>query len=636
MSDAAAAQGDSALLRGVILRLALVLGLCSFFNTLDRLNISFAALQMNTDLGLSPSAFGAAASVFFWPYMLLEGPSNIALVRIGARRWLTTLVGLWGLVSIGTALVHDPAALTVARLLLGLAEAGFLPAVLYLSGHWLPASHRGRFMGVFAVWSVAASVIGAPLAGTLLGLDHWHGVRGWRWLFVIEGAPSVLLALACWRWLADAPSRATWLSPAQRARLVRLVAAEESDHSVEAHGWAALGLLVREPRMAVLMALFFCINFTVYGLSYWMPLLLRSVGFSVVQIGWLGAMPGALGCVAMVAWTARSDRRGERLWHLALPMVLAGAATWATAFSLSAPLLVVAGLRVAVAATVTAVAVLWILPSLYLPPTARALGIGLVTAAGAASGLAAPRLVGVLSPAPGDIRASLLLLGAPIALASGLVLFLRRLGGGRCRGRRRRVGLGAAGRGATGVRAAVSGARPDLGSGPLSDREWREAARRGHGGVPNDAKGRNMAKHDADVDAIRTLVAGAVELVRAGDFASIAQAYTETGRLLLPGGTVASGEQGLQDAWKGFLGAMPGLEIDYGPVSIDVAEGRDLAVEVGRYALSYDTPEGRLADRGKYVVVWKRDGEAWKIDVDIINSDLAGPVPARAASLASA
>lgn len=415
---------DAELLRRVTVRLALVLGFCSFFNTLDRLNISFAALQMNQDLGLSPAAFGAAVGAFFWPYMVLEAPSNLALQRVGARRWLTGIVAAWAVVSMATALVHDAHGLTVARLLLGVAEAGFLPAVLYVSAEWLPAGRRGTFMGAFAMWSVAASMLGAPLASALLALDDIGGMDGWRWLFLMEGVPSLLLAGACWRLLADRPDKARWLSLDEQRRLQQLVAADEPPH---VHGqvvsWRSF---LTDRRLLILMALFFATNFTVYGLSYWMPLVFRSVGYSDAEIGWLATLPGLVGCVSMVLWSRRSDRRNERFGHLAAPMFVAGLGTAATGLAAQAPVLAVAAMCVAVAGVVSAAAVLWILPALLLPPRVRAVGVGLAAAAGASSGLVSPWLVGMLKERTGDFTLSLVALGVPIMAASLLPLLLRR------------------------------------------------------------------------------------------------------------------------------------------------------------------------------------------------------------------
>jgi ACS family tartrate transporter-like MFS transporter len=222
--------------------------------------------------------------------------------------------------------------------------------------------------------------------------------------------------------LADGPAQARWLTPPERDHLARLVSDGEAA-PVAASG--RLARLVRDPRLWTLMALFFAVNFTVYGLSYWMPLVFRSAGFSLAQIGWVAALPGLVGCVAMVLWTRRSDRRGERLGHLAAPMAAAGLAAIGAGLALAWPPLAVAAICAAVAATVTAVAMLWILPALTLPAEDRAVGVGLVTAAGAAAGLVSPWLVGVLRERTGDFAAALMALGVPILAASLLPPTLR-------------------------------------------------------------------------------------------------------------------------------------------------------------------------------------------------------------------
>ncbi|PIK70773.1 MFS transporter [Methylobacterium frigidaeris] len=309
-------------MRRVILRLVPFLMVCYFFALLDRVNVGFAALQMNHDLGLTPAMFGFAASLFFVSYFLVEVPSNLALQRIGARRWIARIMITWGLITMAMALVTGPYSLYAMRFILGAAEAGFFPgAILYLT-YWLPSRYRARVLATFTVSIPLATFLGSPLSVALLELDGLFGLRGWQWLFVLEGMPTVLLGVACLFVLTDKPKDAAWLAPAQRDWLVGRLAAEAAGKTPVGH--ISLWGLARN-KYFLTMALV-CAGASATGstLSVWQPQIIKSFGLTNLQTGFVNSVPYGVATVLMILWGRHSDRRAERTWHTAIPLLLAG------------------------------------------------------------------------------------------------------------------------------------------------------------------------------------------------------------------------------------------------------------------------------------------------------------------------
>ncbi|ACA19917.1 major facilitator superfamily MFS_1 [Methylobacterium sp. 4-46] len=308
-------------MRRVILRLVPFLMLCYFFALLDRVNVGFAALQMNKDLGLTPSMFGFAASLFFVSYFLVEVPSNLTLQRVGARRWIARIMITWGLVTMGMALVTGPTSLYAMRFVLGAAEAGFFPgAILYLTT-WLPNEYRARILATFTVSIPLATFLGSPLSVSLLELDGALGLKGWQWLFVLEGLPTVILGIACLFVLVDKPREAGWLSETQRDWLVGRLAEEAARKKPVGH--LSLWQLARN-KYFVTMALV-CAGASATGsvLSVWQPQIIKSFGLTNLQTGFVNSIPYGIATVLMILWGRRSDRSGERTWHTAIPLLLA-------------------------------------------------------------------------------------------------------------------------------------------------------------------------------------------------------------------------------------------------------------------------------------------------------------------------
>lgn len=311
-------------MRRVSWRIMPFMMICYLFAILDRGNVGMASLQMVHDLQMSKAVFGFGASLFFVSYFLMEVPSNLALQRFGARRWIARIMITWGIVSAGMAFVQGQTSFYVMRFILGAAEAGFFPGVLLYLTYWLPSAYRGRLIALFGISIPAATFIGSPLGGVLLGLDGTFGLRGWQWLFVVEGVPTILLGLVCLAVLTDRPEQARWLRDDQRAWLCAELAREKAGRPTAAvkGGWSSFLQLLRNPYVwAMALA---CSGASAAGsvLGVWQPQFLKSFGLTNLQTGLINAIPYGIACVLMVLWGRHSDKTKERRWHTALTLLL--------------------------------------------------------------------------------------------------------------------------------------------------------------------------------------------------------------------------------------------------------------------------------------------------------------------------
>lgn len=313
-------QLEKETIRKVTWRLVPFLMVCYLFAFIDRGNIGMASLQMNHDIGLSPSMFGFAGSLFFISYFIFEVPSNLALQRFGARKWLARIMISWGLVTACTAFVQGPNSLYAVRFILGAAEAGFFPGVLLYLTYWVPSAYRARIVAIFMVAIPAASFIGSPLSALLLQMDGMLGARGWQWLFLLEGLPTVLLGFACLMFLTNQPKDAKWLTEQEREWLSSRMESERAERSAVGH--VSLGKLFRNPKVWGMALVCSCASAAGSVLNIWQPQLLKSFGLTVMQTGLLNSVPYAVASVLMVWWGRHSDRTGERRWHTAIPMLL--------------------------------------------------------------------------------------------------------------------------------------------------------------------------------------------------------------------------------------------------------------------------------------------------------------------------
>jgi ACS family tartrate transporter-like MFS transporter len=413
-------QARQSAIRKAARRLLPFLCLCYAVNFLDRVNVGFAALAMNDDLGFSPSVFGAGAGIFFVGYILFEIPSNLALQRFGARIWIARIMISWGIVATAMAFVHNETSFYAMRFLLGVAEAGFFPGIILYLTYWFPARERARIVSLFMAAVPLASMVGGPVSGALLELHGTWGLKGWHWLFIVEGLPAVLLGVIALKFLDDRPEQASWLSSAERRALSNTLASEAK--ATREVGYAELGQALTRPRVLVLGLVYFCLVIGLYGIGFWMPQVIQTFGLDPLRIGFLTAIPYFFASVAMVLWGTHSDRTGERILHVALPLFLAGAAFAWSAFT--APLgLTMLALTLATLGIYAAIGTFWSLPTAILTGTGAAAGLALVNSMGNLAGAVSPTIVGVIREASGSFTAALLFLAGSLLLG-GLIALL--------------------------------------------------------------------------------------------------------------------------------------------------------------------------------------------------------------------
>ena len=390
----------------------------------DRINVGFAALQMNRDLGFSASVFGFGAGVFFIGYALFEVPSNLLLARVGARRWIARIMVTWGVVSVAMMFVRGPLSFYVLRFLLGVAEAGFLPGVIYYLAQWFPRAQRARAISWFMIGIPLSTVLGAPLAGLLLQLNGWHGLAGWQWLYLIEGLPAVLLGFVVWYRLPDTPLQARWLSSREQTALMSAIAAEND--GVAARHVLSVRQVLLHPTVWLLGFVLFACQCGSYGLTLWIPQIVKGLsGQSDLMVGLLSALPYIAAAIGMVVLGISSDRSGERIWHVALPSLL-GAAGFAASAFLQSPLPALLALTVAAVGDLGSRGPFWALPPRFLTGSALAAGIALINTMGAVGGFVGPYAVGLVKDATGSFTGGLLLLSGLLVVSAMATLALRR------------------------------------------------------------------------------------------------------------------------------------------------------------------------------------------------------------------
>lgn len=416
-------EGAAALAR-VTRRLIPFLFLLYILNFLDRVNVGFAALEMNRDLGFGPAVYGFGAGVFFLGYCLFEVPSNLVLYRTGARLWIARIMVTWGLAASAMMLVHAPWSFYLLRFLLGVAEAGFFPGIIFYLTSWYPARERARAYAWFLAAIPVCGVIGGPISGALLGLDGRLGLAGWQWLFLLEGLPSVLVGFAVLWLLPNRPREARWLAPAEQAWLEAELAAERAAHPT--HHGASLRQALGHPMVWWLGLSYFLLVVALYGFALWLPQLVKASGeFSNFEVGVITAIPYAVAAVGMVLVGRSSDRTGERHLHLVLP-ALAGALGFVATTRTGSTGLLVAALALTAFGVLGWLGPFWALPTAFLREQAAAGGIALINSMGAVGGFVGPYLVGGIKERTGEFGPGLLLLAAANLAAAGVVLALRR------------------------------------------------------------------------------------------------------------------------------------------------------------------------------------------------------------------
>ncbi len=403
-------------------RLIPVMALMYVASFLDRVNIGFAALTMNRDLGFSPEVFGFGAGIFFLGYFLFEIPSNLLLEKLGARAWMCRIMVSWGLVSMATAFVKTDTAFYVLRFLLGLAEAGLYPGMILYMTYWFPQATRARFIALFLAAVPAASVIGAPISGWLLGFDGI--LHGWQWMLLLEGVPSLLLGVAILWLLPDRPANAAWLSGPDKAILEARLAADRLDDA-KLGALSGFWEMLADKRIWIFIIPDFSIVIGLYGMGLWMPQMIKGLGFSNLETGFLVALPYFVSMVAMVLLGLSSDRRGERIWHVA-GAAFAAASGLLGAVLLHGAVLVMASFCLAAAGIYGALAVFWTLPTAMLRGMAAAGGLALLNSFSNLGGFFGPYLMGWLKQNTGSYTLGMSLLAAMLALAGISTLWIGR------------------------------------------------------------------------------------------------------------------------------------------------------------------------------------------------------------------
>jgi MFS family permease len=388
-------------MRRVAVRFMPFLLVCYFISFLDRINVAFAALQMNKAVGLTTAQYGFGAGLFFLTYCLFEVPSNLMLVRVGATRWIARIMLVWGLCAAGMAFVVGPRSFYTMRLLLGAAEAGFFPGILFFLTLWFPTAYRGRIVSVFMAGVAISGLLGAPISGLLLSLHGFMGLQGWQWLFIIEGVPAVLLAPLCFYYLQDGPIQAQWLAPSEREKLTDILNAERRERERQ-RSYSVFQALTNL-RVLFLAAVYFSNVCLLNSVLFFLPLILKGFGLSNIQNGFVAAIPSLVALVAVIWWGRRSDRRMERSGHAAFANLLAGAALLAAALLIDPTARIVA-VTIAFAATLAFTPPFWSIPAAFLSGTASAGGIAAISSLGVIGGFVAPSVIGYLRDLTGDFR----------------------------------------------------------------------------------------------------------------------------------------------------------------------------------------------------------------------------------------
>src|SRR5438105_3211431 len=387
---------------------------------LDRINVGFAALQMQKQFGFSDAVYGLGAGVFFAGYFFFQVPSNLALARVGPRRWIAALMVVWGAISSAMIFIRGPRSFYALRFLLGAAEAGFFPGMILYLKNWFPARARAKAVALFMTAGPIAGVVGGPISGALLGLHSQH-ISGWQWLFLIEGLPAVLLGIVVFMFLTDYPEAAAWLNDKERACLIEVLNREQESDPRNA-ALAEVFSAFSNWKIWLLIIVYFGATTCAYGLSLWLPNLIHNVSKAGnFGIGLLSTIPYIATAVAMVLVGMHSDRTGERRWHLALSAFSGAIGLWCAAFATST-VPQTAFLSLALLSAFSMMGPFWKTPTALLSGTAAAAGIALINSFGNLGGFFGPYVIGVVRNATGDFRGGLIIAGAMLAVSGGVAI----------------------------------------------------------------------------------------------------------------------------------------------------------------------------------------------------------------------
>jgi MFS transporter, ACS family, tartrate transporter len=383
-------------------------------------NVGYAALTMNADLGLSQAAYGLGAGIFFIGYFLFEVPSNLILEKVGARVWIARIMVTWGLLSAGMAFVNGETSFYVVRFLLGVAEAGFFPGIVLYLTYWFPWAQRAKIVAAFMMAIPISSVIGAPLSTALLDTSVF-GLKGWQTMFILEGIPAMVLGVVVFFVLADRPAAAKWLTAGEKQLLQTAI---ERDHEAAPHHLHGFGAALRDPKVWGLALVYFGAIIGNYGLGFWLPQIVKGFGgLSNAQVGWVSAVPYLISAIAMFLWSRHSDRTGERLWHFTIPAAVAAVA-FLIAAQVQDPTQQFAALTLGAVGVNCALPMFWSFPTRFLRAAAAAGGIAFINSIGNLAGYVGPSAMGFAKEATGFYGGGLLVLSGSLALSAVLALML--------------------------------------------------------------------------------------------------------------------------------------------------------------------------------------------------------------------
>ncbi|MGP2684025.1 4-hydroxyphenylacetate permease [Serratia marcescens] len=420
---------EQSVIKKLFRRLIIFLFVLFVFSFLDRINIGFAGLTMGKDLGLSSTMFGLAATLFYVTYVIFGIPSNMMLSRVGARRWIATIMVLWGIASTCTMFATGPTSLYVLRMIVGITEAGFLPGILVYLTYWFPAFYRARANALFMIAMPVTMAIGSLVSGYILALDGVMNLKGWQWLFLLEGIPSVLLGVVVWFYLDDTPAKAKWLTDEEKASLKAMMEADKlqlvQPNGPSSHRALQQRSLWREiftPIVLMYTLAYFCLTNTLSAINIWTPQILQSFNqaSSNVTIGILAAIPQICTIAGMVWWSKRSDRLQERKHHTALPYLFA-AAGWLLASATDHSLIQLLGIVMASVGSFTAMAIFWTTPDQSISLEARAVGIAVINATGNIGSALSPLLIGWFKDMTGSFNSGLYFVSALLIVGAVLV-----------------------------------------------------------------------------------------------------------------------------------------------------------------------------------------------------------------------
>ncbi len=414
------AQQD-ALFRKLLWRLVPFLFFAYVISSLDRINVGIASLTMAKDIGLGAAALGLGFGIFSAGYVCCEIPSNLALHRFGARIWIARIMITWGLVSMGTFLVTNAYNFYAARFILGVAEAGFVPGIVYYLTLWFPAVWRAKAMVAFLVAIPITGVIGSPISGALLGMEGIWNLHGWQWLFIIEGLPAIVLGVMCLFVLTDRPEQAKWLSAEERGWLQGVLARE--GEAMERRQRFSVMQVLTNGRVITLSAVNFCYIVGNQGIGIWIPQVVKGFGLTNLEVGFVTAIPFLCGSIGMILWARHSDRAQERTWHVVGAGLVAAAALAASA-AFASPVLSLIALTIGVTGIYGFFGTFWAIPPSFLTGRAAAAGIAMIISIGNCGGLVGPSVVGWTRELTGSFTLGFVAMSCFFVVASLLIIAL--------------------------------------------------------------------------------------------------------------------------------------------------------------------------------------------------------------------